>query len=114
VKLLQLIPALILLVGCANTSTMTAKTVGTQEAAYRACVKHKALPLAPSPEPTAVIVREAAKQCEKELQAVYQALLVENERATYAGRFASNYTDSLKARSMREASLEIEKRRTQQ
>ncbi len=102
---------LTLLVGCASTGSMTAKTVAPEVASYKTCVMTRSIPMAPSPEPTSTIVKDSVERCKDELKAVHSKLMKENETANFAGSFANIYTDNLKREVMLDAVAELDKRR---
>lgn len=97
--------------GCASTGLSTAKTVEPEVASYKTCVMDRSIPMAPSPEPTATIVKDSVERCEGALKAVHRKLMKENETANFAGSFANIYTDNLRKQVISETVAEVDKRR---
>ncbi len=97
--------------GCASTGQTTAKTVEPEVASYKTCVLERSIPMAPSPESTATIVKDSTERCEVALKAVHRKLMKENETANFAGSFANIYTDNLRKQVISEAVAEVDKRR---
>lgn len=102
---------LVLMAGCAAEAPYTANTVAAQEAAYRECVRSRALENGLPLDAPAEAARKAGIHCQGRLVVINDKLREENRWHHYYGAFADRYTDALKERTLDEVSGELAARR---